>query len=41
MGDAVAARLPHVDWRTATGFGHLGPFEDPAAIAADITRSFA
>jgi pimeloyl-ACP methyl ester carboxylesterase len=40
MGDAVSARLPHVDRRTATGFGHLGPFEDPAAIAADITRSF-
>ena len=40
MADVVVSRLPHAELRTAAGLGHLGPFEDPAAIAADIVRAF-
>jgi pimeloyl-ACP methyl ester carboxylesterase len=41
MAEAVATRLPQVERHTATGLGHLGPFEDPASIATDIARAFA
>ena len=40
MADSVASRLPRVELRTAAGLGHLGPLEDPAAIASDIVRAF-
>lgn len=40
MADAVSSRLRDVELRTAAGLGHLGPLEDPAAIAADIVRAF-
>ena len=40
MAKAVASRLRHVEVRTAVGLGHLGPLDDPAAIAADISRAF-
>ena len=36
MAQLVRAGLPNADLHTATGLGHLGPFENPAQIAHDI-----
>jgi pimeloyl-ACP methyl ester carboxylesterase len=38
--DLDAARLPHARVEVLPGLTHFGPFEDPAAIAASIIRSF-
>jgi pimeloyl-ACP methyl ester carboxylesterase len=40
MADEVASRLPRARLRSAVGLGHLGPFEDPPAVAADIADAF-
>lgn len=39
--DAVAARLPRVRTEEHPNLGHLGPLEDPGAIAASIRRALA
>lgn len=38
---AQAARLPRVRTEALPGLGHLGPLEDPDAVALSILRSFA
>jgi pimeloyl-ACP methyl ester carboxylesterase len=38
---AQAARLPDVRTEVVPGVGHLGPLEDPGAVAASIRRFFA
>jgi pimeloyl-ACP methyl ester carboxylesterase len=40
MAQLVASRLPNAVLHTAAGLGHLGPFEDPAALAAEIVHAF-
>jgi pimeloyl-ACP methyl ester carboxylesterase len=39
MGEAVAARAPNAQLEVLHGMGHLGPFEDPARIAARVVAS--
>lgn len=38
---AQAARLPDVGTEVIPGVGHLGPLEDPGAVAASVRRFFA
>ncbi len=38
---AVAARLPRVSNEAHPALGHLGPLQDPPAVAASIRRAFA
>ncbi|MEO8694202.1 MAG: alpha/beta hydrolase [Acidimicrobiales bacterium] len=40
MAQLVLARLPNADLHVANGLGHLGPFENPAQVAADIAARF-
>jgi pimeloyl-ACP methyl ester carboxylesterase len=41
MATAVYQGLPRAQRRSMHGLGHLGPFEDPAAVAADLIASLA
>ena len=36
-----AARLPHARTEVVPGLGHFGPLEDPAAVAASVSKAFA
>jgi pimeloyl-ACP methyl ester carboxylesterase len=40
MAQLVLAGLPNADLHVANGLGHLGPFEKPAQVAADIAARF-
>ena len=36
LGAGLVAALPHAELITRRELGHLGPFQDPVLVAADI-----